>query len=98
MNNTITRTARLALELGAFTPAQLDRPMYDLEVTSGYCIAEIDSLVSEVGAPSSKVYVNERNGWNNTLRETIAELVDSLYTLDDQTVETLEELEAIRNS
>lgn len=98
MNNTITRTARLELELGAFTPAQLDRPMFDLEVTNGYNIAEIDSLVSEVGSPSSKVYVNERNGWNNTLRETIAELVDSLYTLDDQTVETLEELEAIRNS
>jgi hypothetical protein len=98
MNNTITRTARLELELGAFTTAQLDRPMFDLEVTSGYNIAEIDSLVSEVGAASSKVYVNDGRGWNKTLRQTITELVNSIYTLDDQTVETLEELEAIRNS
>jgi len=98
MNNTITRTARLELELSAFTPAQLDRQMFDLEVTNGYRIAEIDALVSEVGAASSKVYVNDGHGWNKTLRQTITELVDSVYTLDGETFETLAELEAVLNS
>lgn len=92
----MNRTERLESELAKFSTEQLNTPMHDLEVSNGYNIAEIDALVSEVGEPSSKVYVNNGRGWSKTLRETITELVDSLYTLDGETFETLEELETFR--
>jgi len=98
MNTNITRTARLQAELSKFTAEQLDRPMHDLEVVNGWNIDEIDALVSEAGYASSKAYVNDGRGWSKTLRHTITYLVDSLYTLDGQTVETMEELDAIRNA
>ena len=89
----MNRTARLESEIAKFSTEQLDAPMYDLEVSNGYNIAEIDALVSEIGAASAKSYVNDGRGWNKTLRQTIGELVDSVYTLDGETFETLEEME-----
>jgi len=92
----MNRTARLESEIAKFSTEQLDVPMYDLEVSNGYNIAEIDTLVSEIGEASAKSYVNEGRGWSKTLRQTIVELVDSIYTLDGKTFETLEELETFR--
>ncbi len=92
----MNRTARFESEIAKFSTEQLNASMHDLEVSNGYNIAEIDALVSEVGAASSKAYINDGRGWNKTLSQTIRELVDSLYTIDGETFETLEELETFR--
>ena len=81
------RQNRIESELANFKPTSLEKPMYDLAEA---CIEE---LVSEAGYSSAKSYINDGNGWSNTLRSTVEGLVNSIYTRDGERYETKAEVE-----
>lgn len=86
------RQIRLESELNKVNAADLNRPMYDLNEDV------ISNLVSEAGYSSAKSYISDGNGWSKTLAATIEDLVNSIFTLDGQTYETTDEVEAAAKS
>lgn len=86
------RQIRLETELNKVNAADLNRPMYDLRE------GILDDLVSEAGYTCPRNYINDANGWSNTLAATIEDLVTSIFTLDGQTYETTAEVEAAAKS
>lgn len=86
------RQIRIETELNNVNAADLNKPMYDLDVDVIY------SLVSEAGYSSAKSYINAEPGWSKTLAATIEDLVNSIFTLDGVTYETTAEVEAAAKS
>lgn len=87
------RKQRLAAELAKFSSVALSTPLYDIpavEETGG----PLSPLTSEAGDASPLSWINDNSAWSLTLREAIVHLVDSIYTIDGETYDTLEEVRA----
>lgn len=86
------REERLQAELGSFPAADLDKAM--CELNEGI----LTNLVSDAGYGSSpKSYINNNGGavaWQQTLRQTVTDLVNSIFTMDGQLFDTMAEVEA----
>lgn len=93
MTTTNERKQRLAAELARFSSVALSTPLYDIpavEETGG----PLCPLTSESGDASPSSWISDNSAWGLTLREAIIELVDSIYTIDDVTYDTLAEVRA----
>jgi len=88
MTTTNERKQRLEEELAKFSSVALSTPLYDLpgaEETGG----PLCPLTSETGDASPLSWIHDNSAWGLTLREAIIELVDSIFTLDGVTYDTL---------
>lgn len=81
------RLQRIETELSKFSNEQLNKRNYQIDKSA------INDLAMEAGYNSSTEYMNEGVGWNATLRESITDLVNVIYTIDDTIYDTLEEKE-----
>ena len=87
------RQIRLESEIAKQNQANLDRPMFDLNP------AVLDDLAREAGyTEDAHGVINKWNAWNSTLREMVASLTNSLFTLDGELYETTAEVEAAAKS
>jgi O-succinylbenzoate synthase len=84
----MNRIDRLALELGYFTPSQLDTLM----CLGDFCgeLSPLEDLSREAYDCSATAAINDTNRWGCALRETITDMVSLVYCVDGITYDTLE--------
>jgi len=86
---TTERESRLEAELARHSASVLDTPCHDVEGVEEM----LRELADEAGYSSARSALNDVGLWGSTLREAIAWMVDSMFTVDGELYDSREELQ-----